>query len=149
MTLQDDIQSRASSCIFQSEAMCLFLDYPGRKKEILICKSCFLYLGVHDQSHNGNEEGKALSVDNVEENHSVGILALVLVEGVEHRAGNVDAHSRHPEEDSDQSVVNEVTQSHTASSPLIIVPVVLKEIQSIKDLMTKAIPLCPNCSGFP
>ena len=92
----------------------------------------FSYLGVHNQSHNGYEEWEALSVEHVDEDHSVLVTALVLAKGVEHSAGNVDAHGRHPEEDSDQSVMNEVTQSHTATRLLIIILVVLKENQSKK-----------------
>ena len=138
MTLQDDIQSPASSYISQFEAMCWFSDYPGRKKRNIDLRKrkLFLYRGVHDQSHNGNDEGKALSVDHVDKDHSVGVFALVLVEGVEHGAGDVNAHCRHPEEDSDQGMVNEVSQGNTTSRAQIVESVVLKDIQSIKDLTT-------------
>ena len=85
------------------------------------------YLGVHNPSHNGYEEWKALGVNYVDEDHPVWVTALVLAKGVEHSAGHVDAHGRHPEEDSYESVVNEVTQSHTATRLLIVSLVVLKE----------------------
>ena len=92
----------------------------------------FSDLGVHNQSHNGDEEWRALSIDNVDQDHSVRVTALVLTEGVKHSAGHVDAHGGHPEEDSYESVVNEVTQSHTATRLLIVNLVVLKENQSTK-----------------
>ena len=84
-------------------------------------------LVVHDQCHHRDEKRKALGVDDVDKQQPGGAVGLVLLEGVEHGAGDVDAHGGHPEEEGDHGVLDQIAQADAAAELEIVVLVMLKE----------------------
>ena len=55
-------------------------------------------MGVHDHGDQAHKERGALGVGGVDEDGLDGTGGFDLCEGVEDRPGDVDTHSRHPEE---------------------------------------------------